>query len=315
MINLNINFEKADRISNGISEIKTECEDILSSSKSISASAFGSYSPSTVSNNSSIQASISEVSNLVSKQCTFFISSIELYREAYEEEKKRIEEELKAASTPEFKGTVGLSFNDSVTILGSVSGGKMIKIKFEGREYYIPNTKISCIDYQKYVEKYRITQNGGLLPNDCLLLSQYYAVDMMRGSFTKKSAMARTEGSPATRIRNTVSSSVRSPILKYVYDEMLAGRPTALQVTQVNSYKGDRHWVTVVGFSTNVKSYKDLNADNLLVLDCVDGKLQVLSKSRSSGGHERDLFAQGGTYLVRGATNDFLNKEVYSSRY
>ena len=117
----------------------------------------------------------------------------------------------------------------------------------------------------------------------------------------------------AIKENNYVKSSSRDPILKYIYNEALAGRPTALQVTQVNSYKGDRHWVTVVGFSTSVKSYKDLNANNLLVLDCVDGKLQVLSKSRAQGGHQRDLFAQGGSYLVRGATSTFLNKEVYKA--
>ena len=315
MVDLNINFEKADRISNGFTEIKTECEGILTSSKTINANTFSSYSPGTVSNNASIQSSINEVSNLVSKQCSLFVSSIALYREAYEEEKRRIEAELKDVKNVELRGSFESYNDESITILGSVDGGKMLKIKFEGKEYYVPNTKVSPLDYQKYVEKYRLTQNGGLLPKDCLLLSQYYAVDMMRGTFTNRGIMARAEGSPATRIRNTVSSSTRTPILKYIYSEMLAGRPTALQVTQVNSYKGDRHWVTVVGFSTNVKSYKDLNADNLLVLDCVDGKLQTLSKSRKSGGHERDLFAQGGTYLVRGATNDFLRKEVYTSRY
>lgn len=194
----------------------------------------------------------------------------------------------------------------------SVKGGKMLKVKFEGKEYYVVNTKTNVFDYQKYVASNRLTQNDGLCGDDCMLLSQYYAVDMMRGTKTSRNTMAHAEGAPANRINDYVSSESRNPVLKYIYSEALAGRPTVLQVTQVNSYKGDRHLVTFVGFESNVQSYKDLNADNILVLDCVDGKIQTLSKSRSSGGHERDLFAQGGKYFARGATSEFLNKEVYN---
>ena len=39
-----------------MNELTTECTSILSASKSIDASAFSSYSPSTVSNNSNIQS-------------------------------------------------------------------------------------------------------------------------------------------------------------------------------------------------------------------------------------------------------------------
>lgn len=194
----------------------------------------------------------------------------------------------------------------------SVKGGKMLKITYEGKEYYVVNTKINCVDYQRYVAKNGLTQNNGLCPDDCMVLSQYYAVDMLRGTKTSGNTMSQGQGGPAVRMNDYVSSQSRDPVLKYIYTEALAGRPTVLQVTQVNSYKGDRHLVTVVGFDSSVQSYKDLNADNIFVLDCVDGKLQTLSKSRSKGGHERDLFNQGGNYFVRGATTEFLNKEVYN---
>ena len=63
-----------------------------------------------------------------------------------------------------------------------------------------------------------------------------------------------------------------------------------------------------------LKSYKDLTPDNILVLDCVDGKVQTLGQSRASGGHERRLFAQGGNYFARGASDNFLSKEVYTTK-
>lgn len=203
--------------------------------------------------------------------------------------------------------------DNTVAILKSVNNGKMLKIKFNGKEFYVANSKINCLDYAKYIQEYKLYQDAGVCPSDCMLLSQYYAMDMMRGSFTDGNAMVSGAGSPATRINDYVKSHSKDDILRYLYNETLAGRPTVLQVSQVNSHNGDRHLVTVVGFDTSVKSYKDLNPDNIFVLDCYDGKLQTLSLARSKGGHERRLFASGGYYLVRGATDAFKNEEVYNA--
>ena len=191
--------------------------------------------------------------------------------------------------------------------------GKMIEVTVNGKKFMVCNTKINCLDYEKYVQKNGLHQNAGLLGGECMLLSQYYCVDMLRGTYTSRNAMKETEGSPATRINDYVKSPNREPILQYIYNEAVAGRPTVLQATQVRSSEGLRHLVTVVGFDSSVKSYKDLTPDKILVLDCVDGKIQTLGQSRASGGHARDLFAQGGNYFARGATKKFLAKEVYKT--
>ena len=191
----------------------------------------------------------------------------------------------------------------------------MLRITYNGREYYVVNTNINCLDYEEYVQKYGLCQNNGLLGGDCMVLSQYYAMDMMRGTWTSYNQMANGEGSPATRLNDYVKSTNEEDVLKYVYEEALAGRPTVLQVSQVNSSNGERHLVTVVGFDSSVKSYEDLTPDKIFVLDCVDGKLQTLGQSRSEGGHERYVYAQGGNYLVRGATDEFKSEEVYNSNW
>ena len=201
------------------------------------------------------------------------------------------------------------------SIIESVEGGKMLKITYNGNEYYVVNSSINCLDYEKYVQKNGLYQGNGLLGGQCMVLSQYYAMDMMRGTWTSYSQMSSGSGSPATRISDYVKSTNEEDVLKYVYEEALAGRPTVLQVSQVNSYKGERHLVTVVGFDSSVKSYKDLTADKIFVLDCVDGKLQTLSQSRSEGGHERYVYAQAGNYLVRGASSAFKSEEVYNSNW
>ena len=206
------------------------------------------------------------------------------------------------------------SGSQTLTVLDYDANSKLVKVSYGGREFYVVNTKTSVIEYEQYVQKNGINQNSGLLGSECMLLSQYYAVDLLRGTFTSKSTMAALQGGPAGRISDYVKSPNQEPVLEYIYNEALAGRPTVLQVSQVNSYKGWRHLVTVVGFSSDVKSYKDLTPDNILVLDCVDGKIQTLGQSRSSGGHERRLFAQGGNYFARGASDNFLSKEVYTTQ-
>ncbi len=222
------------------------------------------------------------------------------------------------SSAEEFTAAVSASsssIDDSGSIIESVEGGKMLKITYKGKEYYVVNTNINCLDYEKYVQKYGLCQNNGLLGGDCMVLSQYYAMDMLRGTWTSYNQMASGSGSPATRMSEYVKSDEEEDVLKYLYDEALAGRPTVLQVSQVNSYKGERHLVTVVGFDSSVKSYKDLTPDKIFVLDCVDGKLQTLSQSRSEGGHERYVYAQGGYYLIKGATDAFKSEEVYNSKW
>ena len=213
--------------------------------------------------------------------------------------------------------STGSKLSSSISVIESVAGGKLLKVKYkDGREFYMANTRITPLDYETYVQKYKLYQNAGVLDGLCPILSQYYAMDMMRGTYTTKSQMKNMEKGPSTRVKAGVSSANMDEVLKYVYDETVNGRLTTLQVTQVNTKKdGSRHVVTVIGFDTSIKSYKDLNPDTIWVMDCVDGKIQTLSQARSEGGHERKLYNQGGKYLAHGATQKFLDSEVYNEEW
>lgn len=195
--------------------------------------------------------------------------------------------------------------------LGYIGMEHMISLTVDGQEFFVVDTKMSVSEYAEYIHSNKMYQNEGLLGGDCMVLSQYYAVDMMRGTKTSKSSMANKEGGPATRIKNKCRSDDIDDVYEFAYNEVSAGRPVVLQVTQIHSDQGLRHLVTMVGFSKDVKSAADLNPDNILVLDCVDGELQTLSKARSEGGHERQLYNQGNQgYYALGATTDFLAKEA-----
>ncbi len=175
-----------------------------------------------------------------------------------------------------------------------------------GEEYYAVDTAIPIEEYAAYIQKNRLYQDAGFQDGQCMVLSQYYAVDMLRGKFTSKRTMNAHEGAPACRINVRCSSSDPNVVLQYCFEEITKGHPVVLQVTQKNSYKGDRHLVTMVGFTKDVKSWEDLNPNNILVLDCADGKIQPLGLSREEGGHARDLFAQGGSFQALGPTDRFL---------
>lgn len=210
---------------------------------------------------------------------------------------------------------------NTLSVIESVEGGNMLKITCNGKEYYVANTRISVIEYQEYIEKVGLCQNSGFMPSECSTLSQVYACDLMRGTYTARSDDAVQAQSPCTRVGATCESTNKDDVLKYIYDEITNGRVVTLQATQVNTtVDGSRHVVTVVGFDSSVKSWKDINKDTLLVLDCVDGKIQTLGQSRESGGHERDFYQMGNsrgsrTYLVHGATDEFLSKEVENAEW
>ena len=167
------------------------------------------------------------------------------------------------------------------------------------QKFYMIDTPTAVEDYEAYLQKYGIYQNAGLLGGDCMLLSQYYGCDLLRGTYTNKGTMADRGGSPATRMNEGCVSENEQDILNYVYNEVNEGNPVVLQVTQRMTYKGWRHLVTVVGYDSSVKSAEDLTPDKILVLDCVDGKVQRLSD------RNRKLYNQGGKYLAYGPTETF----------
>lgn len=214
-----------------------------------------------------------------------------------------------------------VSFTDNsgdttITRIDGIGNGTMYKISYAGREFYVANTKLDLFEYEAYLQKYNIRQNAGFKDSECDSLSKQIAVDLMRGTMTRKANYASSSSAPATRIKNKVLSQDPDDILKYVYEEVSNGRPVVIQVTQKRSNEGLRHFVTVVGFDSSVQSYKDLTPDNILVLDCVDAKVQTLSgKERTDGkGHNRQLYNQGGNgFYALGATQAFLAKEVFKN--
>ena len=197
-------------------------------------------------------------------------------------------------------GSSTLNTGTSVDSQALLNNGTMYTYTHNGQVFNVTNTKINVDDYASYIQKNKMYQNAGFLGSQCMLLSQYYASDMLRGEYTSKETMSEHGGSPAVKMNERTKSTSEEPVKDYVYQELSQGHPVVLQVTQKRSNEGLRHLVTAVGYSSNVSSSADLTPENILVLDCVDGKVQTLSE------RNRKLYNQGGNYQALGPTNTFL---------
>ena len=309
-----INFEEADAAISKILQISEDCDKALSSCSRIDTGGISSFSPSTVSSHSAIKSSIKDILNLIDDYHSNCSASIEEYRLLFEE----IREEIDELSSLSDITSVGNYNTGDTYIIGPTEDGKMLRVMFNGKECLICNTKINCFDYSKYVIANGLFQDGrirggkgGLASGDCLMLCEYYAIDMLSGTFTERRLIAndtrRKERGSDTRMGNKleleapkdendiVSLLVRLKIKNFIYNEVSEGRPVVLQVTQVNSDPskgGGRHFVVITGFTESVKKATDLNPSTMLSLDCLDGELNFLSNSgiQTNG---RDLFNNG----------------------
>ena len=190
----------------------------------------------------------------------------------------------------------------SASSQSALDSGTMRTFSYNGKTFNITNSKLDLNEYQDYLQKNGLYQNAGLLGGRCDMLSGYYAMDLLRGSHTSKSTMQEGSGGSCYNINRTISDVDVEPIMQYTYDELSKGNPVVLQVTQKRSNEGLRHFVTVVGYSSNVTSYQDLTPENMLVIDCVDGKVQTLNE------RNRNYYNQKGKYYAKAPTEEFLAK-------
>ena len=92
MITLSMDFNKADAISNEITSSTQDISNISDSAKGISADAFASYSSSTVALTEEFKSSVSKLVTSCDNFLSKFKASVQTYRDAYEEEQRRVAE-------------------------------------------------------------------------------------------------------------------------------------------------------------------------------------------------------------------------------
>ena len=128
-------------------------------------------------------------------------------------------------------------------------------------------------------------KNGGIYQasdtskysDQCLSFAQSYGHDLIYGTVTG------VGGASSYAHSGTFTNAFydnKSDALKEIYKEVRNGNPVILQVNG-NSQGTVRHFVTVVGYNSNVKSASELTEKDLLIVDSWDGKLERMDTSSS----------------------------------
>ncbi len=295
---------------------------VFSTYDSINVEGIAKFSPATVSNHASIKNSITKLSELLDdyySNCTYCVDQYEILSASIGElVSKGIKQTIKSPG--------GFIYGSNF-IYDSGENKYMLKAKIDGKECFVCNTKINCIEYQKYVIANKMTQQDGLGHGQCLYLCKYYASDMLRGTFTSPKSFIEEDpyDLPTNALWNYILpecnthdqksqefKDAATKIYDYVYSEVSNGRPVVLQVSQTDP-KG-RHFVVITGFDSSVKSAADLNPNTMVALDCNEGKLDFLSNCGNEEGG-RKLRSSDGKLQVIGASEYFIDTQINNDEW
>lgn len=157
-------------------------------------------------------------------------------------------------------------------------------------EYYVVNTNYSVIDYYNHIQDKQIYQaSDSRYYNSCSSVAHLHAKELTLGTAGNNLHNLLERGGIDTYYhKNNFYSENQQVVLNEIYNELSQGRPVTLNCANNN---GGRHWVTVIGFKTEVESGSELKAEDLLILDAWDGEIErmdcedsrVMASGRTTG--------------------------------
>jgi hypothetical protein len=161
----------------------------------------------------------------------------------------------------------------------SNGGSGTTTIKTLGNTWTVLNSKTSVTSYSNHLKNKGVRQNANDAWGDkCLGFSYTHAYGLYTNnkSYTGKDGAGYTGASKFT----VFVDDNKQAVLKAIYNEINAGRPCVLQVNG-NKKGTSRHYVTVVGYKSNVRSGDTITEDDLLIIDSWDAKLETMDGSSS----------------------------------
>ena len=176
--------------------------------------------------------------------------------------------------------------NPTFTVTDPSIGNKNVKYYvYKGVEYVIPITKN---DLNTFISrtKNRISQSATTTENNvhncetqCLGFAGYHAAFLQNGNISRmtfEDACNYNYTSVATY--KIIFNATKKDALKTVYDEILNGRVSVLQVSG-NRERTRRHFYTVVGYRRDKFFASNLSEEDLLCIDAWTGNFATLSYS------------------------------------
>lgn len=146
--------------------------------------------------------------------------------------------------------------------------------------YKVIEPAVPVKNYLNTVSSNRIAQNNdsSVYGDKCLAFAYIHAYSLYSGD-TSKRAKDSLSYVYASKF-NGYENDDKSAVLANIYNELVQGKPVIIQVNG-NKQGTSRHYVTVVGFKKDVKSARDIEESDLLIIDSWDGKLEPLGESGS----------------------------------
>lgn len=191
--------------------------------------------------------------------------------------------------------------DEMISISPSYSSGKIRIANVEGQNYFIVNTATDPLEYGKVVLSKGMSQKTAL-GSQCLMIAQWYALEIMSGNTSSYNDYLNLSGSPSTKINNSIKSQDIGIIKNGLFDFLNNGYPAVIKVSRTSS---GRHYVTAIGYKNEVKNASDLNENNILVLDNASGKISTLA---DSGYGNRKFYAEQNQFEVIGPNNEFIKR-------
>ena len=153
--------------------------------------------------------------------------------------------------------------------------------------YKVIEPAVSVQSYLNVISSNRISQTNdtSIYGDQCLAFAYIHAYSLYSGN-TSKRAKDSLDYVFASQF-NGYENDDKSAVLTNIYNELVQGKPVIIQVNG-NKAGTSRHYVTVVGFKKDVRSARDLEESDLLIIDSWDGKLEPMGE-------------QGSRFMVTGA--------------
>ncbi len=163
---------------------------------------------------------------------------------------------------------------------GDLNTSNCIDLSLLDENWKVVNTKLNVSEYASlaYNKGIRQNSNSERYGDLCLAFSYVHASNLYNGS-TTDNAESAYNWAHAGEFTDYFNDN-KQETLSVVYDQVKEGKPVILQVNG-NKQGTSRHFVTVVGVKSNVKSASDVKESDLLILDSWDGQLERMDTSTS----------------------------------
>ena len=163
---------------------------------------------------------------------------------------------------------------------GGGTGNGATTMNLLGGNFVVVNTSINVSNFSSQMRRNGVWQgsNSEKYGDKCLGFAYTHAWGLYSGT-TNYNGDSGMNYAGASHFSTYMNDNLQD-VLGVIYSEINKGRPVVLQVNG-NKQGTSRHFVTVVGYNSNVTSASSLKATDLLIMDSWDAQLERMDQANS----------------------------------